>query len=139
MRFLLLILMIALLPLRSWALVAEPSSAHLATFNAIKKEAAKAQPELPEATIGSIKSPEHHCHPVAQSTSEGVDQASQAMPPTPQAPCSSCADCALCHTLATTSTPLLPSPPLLSHWLRPNGGDRFDSALAALSLKPPIA
>jgi cytochrome c553 len=121
MRFLLLILMIALLPLRSWALVGEPPSPHPTTFVAIEETAS-----------------EHPCHSSLSSTSENAAQTSQAKHPAQQTTCSTCGDCALCHTLATTSTPLLPAPPLLSHWLRPNSGDRFDSALAALSLKPPI-
>lgn len=137
MRLLLLILMIALLPLRSWALVAEPSSTHQAHANAIKKEAALAQPVALKSQLSSKT--EHHCHAAPGSTPQAVLALDQSNNTDPQPPCPSCSDCVLCHSLAATFAPLVPASPQLSNELRPSSGDRFDSALAALSLKPPIA
>ena len=129
--------MIALLPLRSWALVAEPSSPHQTHLAAIKKEAGLAQPAVLKSQLSSTT--EHHCHTAPGSTLEAVPALDQSNNTDPQPPCPSCGDCVLCHSLAATFAPLVPASPQLSNELRPSSGDRFDSALAALSLKPPIA
>lgn len=152
MRLLLLILMIALLPLRSWALVGEPVEAQTVALNAIKKVAAQAQFK---ASTGQISKNSLHahadCHPLtpsADSTAapepalalEGEStKASMAELDLSKSTCASCSDCALCHTLAPTLELGVSAAPAPSHWLRPGSKDQFDSALAALSLKPPIA
>jgi cytochrome c553 len=143
MRLLLLILMIALLPLRSWALVAQPLPHHPATFLAIEKEATQAQPAAPKGLNSANIAPEHPCHSALQNTNEAVVEGLVESGPTlqsaPETNCSTCGDCATCHTLAAMSAPQIATPPLLSHWLRPSSSAHFDSALAALGLKPPIA
>lgn len=137
MRYLLIILMFALLPLRSWALVAEPSSPHQAHLSAIKKEASTAKQAVLISQLSSKI--EHHCHTAPGSTLEAVLASPHPDTTDPQPTCPSCGDCVLCHSLTATFAPLVPASPQLSNELRPSSGDRFDSALAALSLKPPIA
>ena len=137
MRLLLLILMIALLPLRSWALVVEPSSTHQVHLSAIKKEALLAQPAVLTSQLSSKA--EHHCHAAPSSAPEAVLASPHPDTTDPQPTCPTCGDCVLCHSLAATFAPLLPASPQLSNELRTSSGDRFDSALAALSLKPPIS
>jgi hypothetical protein len=143
MRLLLLILMIALLPIRSWALMAELLPHHSATFFATEKEAAQAKPAALKSLNSADITHEHYCHSTLQSTPEvvleGLTEASPPLQAAPETNCSTCGDCATCHTLAAVSAPKAATPLLLSHWLRPSSSAHFDSALAALSLKPPIA
>ena len=129
MRLLLLILMIALLPLRSWALVGGPIEAQAVSLSAIKKTAhshADCHPLNPSAA------------PAAASAAEPA-KASVAELDSSKSTCASCSDCALCHTLAPAPGLVVSAAPMPSYWQRPGGKHRFDSALTGLSLKPPIA
>jgi len=154
MRFLLLILMIALLPLRSWALVGEPIEAQTVALIAIKKVAGQAQQKAPTGQIAQKTSlPHADCHPLTPSanptaTATAAPASASAAEPAKasvaeidasKSTCASCSDCAMCHTLAPAPMLGLSAAPAPSHWLRPGGKDHFDSALAALGLKPPIA
>jgi len=140
MRLLLLILMIALLPLRSWAAVGEPTEAHSATVTAINKIAIQANSNYPKSSIDQDEASTHHaCHTSVQTTPNVLAADSLKDLAQPSVPCLSCDDCALCHTLAAMSALSLSDAPLAFNWLRPTGSDRFHSALSALSLKPPIS
>jgi len=140
MRLLLLILMIALLPLRSWAIAGEPNEAHSATAFAINKIAIQAQPDYPKYSIDQDEASTHPaCHTSVQTTPSVLSADSLKDHANPSVPCLSCDDCALCHTLAAMSALSLSDAPLAFNWLRPTGSDQFHSALSALSLKPPIS
>ena len=144
MLLLLLILMIALLPLRSWAAVGVTIEARAVALFAIKKVAAQAKHTTPTVQIAQKTAHPHEaCHPltptaapasVGEPTKTSVTALAQ-----PKSPCTSCTDCALCHTLAPEPGLGVSSTPVPSHWQRPGGKHRFDSALTGLSLKPPIA
>ena len=138
MRLLLLILMFALLPLRSWALGGMPVEMHATPIAATKIIAAQAKPVALEHQIVQNINPAHHeCHSPVQTT-PGDPNFQLTDHSAPSVPCLSCDDCALCHTLAAMTEPDLSGPPLPPHGLRPTSRDHFDSALSALSLKPPI-
>jgi hypothetical protein len=146
MRLLLLILMIALLPLRSWAAVGVPIEAQAVVLSAIKKVAGQAKLTPPTIQITQkIAHPHEACHPLTPTAAPAAASAAEpaktsvATLAQPKSPCTSCTDCALCHTLAPEPGLGVSAAPVPSNGQRPGGKHRFDSALIGLSLKPPIA
>jgi hypothetical protein len=141
MRFLLLALLIALLPLRGWAGGAGALKISPNSVVAIEKIATHAHPARSTALLDiNSKTTHPDCHGHADETSSGASTTAQ----TPVSPShcpskTSCGDCQMCHTLAVVATPVLPQVMPLPHGLPRVEGIHFDSALSALSLKPPIA
>ena len=131
MRFLLLALLIALLPLRGWAGGAP----------AIEKIATQAQPTASTGQFDINSKPTHSdCHGHVDVALRMVSATAQ--DPVNQSHCpaqTSCGDCQMCHTLAVVATPVVP-PVMPLPYEQPRAADtHFDSALSTLSLKPPIA
>ncbi len=142
MRHWLLVLMIALLPLRGWAaatMAGQMPAAHAAA--AMQAETAHAGAPSHQGA-GSHKAaalmpdcPEH-----AAASAEPV-MAAGANADTTQASgdCHSCTSCQICHTVAATVNAALPALTFSPHALPAEGGASFASAQPAQGLKPPIS
>jgi hypothetical protein len=144
MRHFFLILMIALLPLRSWAgdiMAMEMASQHL---NAITLIAETTDDTWVNGHFGSQTSAETarstadcpgHVAMAPQESPGAVDAVDSA----PNGHCSTCGVCQICHTVALASATLWLAQSFATSSLLPFGSSRFTSALPALGLKPPIS
>lgn len=120
MRRFLLVLMIALLPLRGWVgdvMAMEMLVQHPA---AMQNVAASADAKMHE-----------ECHAEAEPSSSAADSG--------QSHCGSCPLCLICHSMAAPA-PWAASPAVwLIHALPATDPTRFASAASAFALKPPIS
>lgn len=148
MRFLLLVLMIALLPLRGWMgdamatdMAASQGRAHQIAAKTMASHAhsagesdhfhhemtapettqAGAQPDTPSASASNPDCLDH----AADASAHGQ--------------CGSCPACQACHTVALSSAGLTPRPVFHPFTLPASAAAQFASAEAALSQKPPIS
>lgn len=149
MRHWFLILMIALLPVRGWALgtmTGQMPAAHAPLTNtthaaapvqSAASEAAGAghhtaagmKPDCPDHA-GSVVQPDAHHAPEQDSGAAGSEAS---------ADCHSCTSCQICHTVAATAGAALPALSFTPHALPLLAGARFASAQPAPGLKPPIS
>lgn len=114
MRRLFLILLIALLPLRGWAM--DSMALQMVKHGAVAVSAHCAE------MLASAES-------VAQSTSADTDQATT--------PGMTCSLCQLCHILGLAVDVAMPATPPLPHLTWAHAPPRFVSATLASSFKPP--
>ncbi len=142
MRYLVVLLIIVLLPLRSWA--ADGMATQMAGSQiAIESGAARAHNTGATASFDGKKQslntvkvvPDCHENALAQRAAEGnIDKANSLA-----GHCDTCVACQACHTVALT--PVLPGVTIAftSLQLRQTSSAMFTSADAALGQKPPIA
>jgi hypothetical protein len=141
MRRIFLILMIALLPLRSWAgdiMAMEMTMQHVIAINFIAIS--------PDNTGASGL---FYAHKAASTGAECPGHTAMGFAPAPAAAdpaytpsdghCSTCGVCQICHTVALAQATVWLAPAFIAPTLVPIGGTRFTSALPALGLKPPIS
>ena len=139
MRYLVVVLMIFLLPLRSWA--GDSMALHMASNQiAIESGAASSHKAGATANFDHKKQAAHECHDVLFGESDsGKGQSNLSeIPQSEDSHCGTCQACQACHTVALL-------PPLFdvvnrlnSSQLRPSSS-AFTSAAAALGQKPPIS
>lgn len=150
MRHWFLILMIALLPVRGWALgtmTGQMPAAHAAMTDATVPAAAQVQTGASEATgaghhtAAGMKPdcPEHAGSAVQPEAHHAPEQDSGAVSSEASADCHSCTSCQICHTVAATASAALPALTFSPHALPSLAGARFASAQPAPGLKPPIS
>lgn len=146
----LLILMIALLPLRGW--VGDVMAVEMASksFTATENIANYSIPKMAndgfndKNTVGThAECPGHADMPnglSASSTGTAVLAATAENGNEPASGhCNTCSTCQICHTVALTSHMALNPPGFTPHALPATGSIRFASAFTALGQKPPIA
>ena len=148
MRRLLLILMIALLPVRGWVgdvmamdMAMEIVAQKLVTIelvaNNVHSTRATGQFNGENRPAAQGECAEHAANALIHSTSV-ADGASSADDAT-SGHCNTCGVCEICHTVAMAN-PMASNPPdFIPHTLPSIGSTRFASALTALSQKPPIS
>jgi hypothetical protein len=157
MRFLVVALMIALLPLRGWAgevMATEMASnqisqQHEQLDDAIESVAAHARKQGVSATFEGQKTAFEGQKPTfeakdtqtaAMHDCEGHAKADAAAPANAQGdPCASCNICQACHTLAITPMAAVLNPVFTSRSLPLSADTAFASAPSALGQKPPIS
>ena len=139
MRHLLLILMIALLPLRGWAgdaMATEMAAGQVAqmqqTYGATKSIAAKAHAE-------SVKADFDHETAVPDAVRTVADCAGHGAEDTDSSHCDTCSACQACHTVALAHAAHKVSSTFQAFALPQSAVDQFASADAALRQKPPIS
>lgn len=154
MRFLVLALMIALLPLRGWAgevMATEMASSqmgpvHKQDDSAIILGASRTHIHLAKATFEGQKTAFHAQDPLFESKDaqtsamhdcEGHTKADEAAPA--DAHCDSCPACQACHTVALATPAVDLNLTFSSRALPRPAAAQFASATAALGQKPPIS
>ena len=144
MRHLLLILMIALLPVRGW--VGDVMAMEMAAQKlvAIEIEASYVHSTRATGQFNGENRPaaqgecaEHAANAAIHSTTE-ADGASSADDAT-SGHCNTCGVCEICHSVALANAMASNPPDFIPHTLPCIGSTRFSSALTALSQKPPIS
>ncbi|MES2975365.1 MAG: hypothetical protein V4757_17245 [Pseudomonadota bacterium] len=146
MRHWLLILMIALLPLRGWAaatMAGQMPTAHAAA--AMQAETAHAGAPSHQGA-GTHKAaalmpdcPEHAAASAEPATAAAPADAADTDTTQASGDCHSCTSCQICHTVAATVNAALPALTFSPHALPAEGGASFASAQPAQGLKPPIS
>ena len=146
MRHLLLILMIALLPMRGWvgdvmAMEMAMAAQKLVTIeliaNNVYSTRATGQFKGENRSAAQGECAEHAANAAIHSPSV-ADRASSADDAT-SGHCNTCGVCEICHSVAMAN-PMASNPPdFIPHTLPSIGSTRFASALTALSQKPPIS
>ena len=134
MRYLVVLLMIVLLPLRGWA--ADGMATQMASSQiAIESGAARAHEIRVTPIFDHQKQVKPDCHEALAGQS-----AMQEMPPPAMDAdhCGTCQACQACHTVALLPTPLEVTASLSSPQMRPTR-IAFTSAAPALGQKPPIS
>lgn len=141
MRHLVLILMIALLPLRGWAgdvMATQMATQTASTVAAIETGAARAH-ELAATASFDHKNQAFEaaqgmpdCHTLAAGQPDADKAASSDH-------CGTCQACQACHTVALSSPTLDVVISFVSPQLRPIRAAAFTSAVTALGQKPPIS
>jgi len=154
MRFLVLALMIALLPLRGWAgevmatemAASQMSSVHKQAESAINSIAYSARTHWDKATFEGQKTSFDAQNPIfeakdAQTSAmhdcEGHAKADEVA--SAGAHCDSCPACQACHTVALATPAVDLNLTFSSRTLLRPAADHFASATAALGQKPPIS
>lgn len=150
MRHWFLIVMIALLPVRGWAL--GTMTGQMPPVHAAVTATSIAQGTPAQAAGGGSSKAGHHKPAVmmadceqhagasgqaASSHAQAEDSATDSTGAT--ADCHSCTSCQICHTVAATAAADLPALTFSSHALPSLAGARFASAQPAPGLKPPIS
>ena len=142
MRRWILVLMIALLPVRGWvgdAMASAMVSDRLVATNSI---AAHADPMRSAASSDAQDvAPDHaDCHGKAAmaASSEAPAQPTAATTQDGDA-CGSCTACQVCHTVAMAVPVVTVTPVLPHHATPPAMGQQFASAVPARGFKPPIS
>ena len=141
MRRFFLFLMIALLPLRSWAgdiMAVDMTMQHLVAINYIANNAyatrASDTLDTNQATDPSSECPGH------AAMVPGIVPGAVNTTNTPTDDhCSTCGVCQICHTVALAQVTVGLASAFIAASLVPLVGTRFTSALPALGLKPPIS
>ena len=136
MRHLLLILMIALLPLRGWA--GDAMATGMAAGQVAQMRVATVN-IASQAHAASVTAHFDHETPVSDSVRTVADCAGHGADDTDASHCDTCSACQVCHTVAlANSTPKLAS--IFQAFALPHSAaDQFASADAALRQKPPIS
>ena len=144
MRQLLLILMIALLPMRGWVgdvMAMEMSAQKLVAITLVANNAhptrATGQFNGENMPAAQGECAEHAGNAAIHSTSV-ADAASSADDAT-SGHCNTCAVCEICHSVALHNAMASNPPDFIPHTLPSIGSTRFASALSALGQKPPIS
>lgn len=140
MRHIFVILMIALLPLRSWAgdlMAVDMATQHINAISFIANSAYEV------GTTGTFDKnqaadPGSEC-PGHVATASSPISVVNAADTTADGHCSTCGVCQICHVVALAPTTVRLAPTFISSTVAPFGGTRFTSALSALGLKPPIS
>ena len=140
MRHLFVILMIALLPLRSWAgdlMAIDMATQHV---NAIIFIANNTHDTGTRGTFDTNQAanPGSECSGHVATASGAISVVNAADTPA-DGHCSTCGVCQICHVVALAQTTVWLAPTFIPPALAPIGGTRFTSALPALGLKPPIS
>jgi Tfp pilus assembly protein PilX len=120
-RVLLLLILIALLPLRAWA--GDAMAIQMAAQAAHHSRLAVAA----KAPLAHALCHEAQAEPTAPHTSPAQDH------------CETCASCQACFTVAITVPAMLSATQPLLHGLPHAGSAQFTSAILALGHKPPIS
>lgn len=137
MRYLVVLLMIVLLPLRGWA--GDSMATQMAGSQiAIESGAARAHEIRAKATFDHQKQAKPDCHETLSGQSAGQDISSPAPNSDHSGNCQTCQACQACHTVALLPALLEVTANLSSPQMRPTR-TAFTSAAAALGQKPPIA
>ena len=138
MRLLLLALMIALLPLRSWVgdvmateMVLQHSYAAKSIVNDAYSAGAKDHFNVNSEALHT------NCHDLAAAVAGTNGPESQA--DAQHGHCSTCSACQICHTVAVTAMASAVAEFSLPHVLRPADSVRFASTVSTPYLKPPIS
>ena len=147
MRHLVLVLMIALLPLRGWAgdVMATQMAVSAASIEAISIEAVAIETGSPDAReTGGKASFIHHKQMVELSDVATVcHEHPGSQPDTANASnsvhCTTCPACQVCHTVALSPSSLDVTISFASPQLGQSSASIFTSADAALGQKPPIS
>lgn len=133
MRYLVVLLMIVLLPLRGWA--GDSMATQMASSQiAIESGAAHAHETRATANFDHQNQVKPDCHEVM---SGQVDSGEIASNTADSSHCGTCQACQACHTVALLPVALDVAAGLNSPHLRPTSR-AFTSAAAALGQKPPI-
>lgn len=140
MRHIFVILMIAMLPLRSWAgdlMAMDMTTQHI---NAISFIASSAYDTRTRGTFDTNQTtdPGFECPGHVPTASVPISVVNAADTPA-DGHCSTCGVCQICHVVALAQTTVWLAPTFIPPALAPIGGTRFTSALPALGLKPPIS
>lgn len=122
MRYLLVALMIATLPLRGWA------------GNAMAVDMAAHQVMMAQAQAIDVVPMPADCAMAMQTPAEATKQANST-----SSHCHSCDTCQLCLALATASQACWVASPISRHNAALHTGTAFSSAESASSFKPPIS
>jgi hypothetical protein len=140
MRHWLLILLIALLPLRGWASggMATQMAAGQIAIEKIADYAALTRANSPfdaqsAAPTTTHTAPDCHGH-ASHLRHDAKPGASQA-----DADTSACGACQICHSVALNAAVPVVSPSAIAPWVPPCSRTHFTSADRALGLKPPIS
>jgi hypothetical protein len=134
MHHIILVIMIALLPLRGWAgdaMATQMASAAVA----IEKGASRAHEMAATADFDHQKKVTPDCHEHLADPLAGHDTSETAAS---NDHCGTCQACQACHTVALSPSPLQVTASFTSPQLRPTNAAAFTSAAAALGQKPPI-
>ena len=137
MRYLVLVLMIALLPLRGWAgdvMAVEMASHSTSHLVAINSGAIGAHEMLATTSLDDNNQVFHDCHGVIQDQTGG-DRTAIVMD---DGHGSTCQACQACHTVALSPSVTVMDGFLHSAQLLPTSATSFTSAFTALGQKPPI-
>ncbi len=139
MRRWLLVLMIALLPVRGWVGDAMASEMAGAQLNAINSIVAHADSTRATAGFATQSGAESHadCHGQA-ALAAAPDDAAQPLEHSTQ-DCGSCTACQVCHTVALAAPDASATPVQRHHGTPPAAGQPFASAVLARGFKPPIS
>lgn len=124
MRYLLVALMIATLPLRGWA-------GNVMAVDMAAQQVMMAQAQAQAVDVVPMPA---DCAMTMQTPTEAMQQASQT-----SSHCHSCDTCQLCLALATSSPVDWPASPISRHNAALHTGTTFSSAESASSFKPPIS
>ncbi len=130
MRHLILVLMIALLPLRTWAgdlMAIDMASGALAASASASDHAAAA---------GDAAAAHHQMTTASECEGHAGTSPTESAA---QAHCKTCVTCQICHSVVILTQAPVVMPPVLAPPASAIGAPRFASAERALSQKPPIA
>jgi len=136
MRFLLIALMIALLPLRGWM-----GDAMATEMAASPGQASQIAAKTIAAEVHNAGESDHFHHEMtatetAQSTPDCLDHSADTKS---HGKCGSCSACQACHTVALSSAAQTLRPVFHPFTLPASAAAQFASAEAALGQKPPIS
>ncbi|WP_394791217.1 hypothetical protein [Rhodoferax sp.] len=132
MRRFILILMIALLPLRSWVGEAMAMDMQLQHPLAMQNIAASADKSSASAAFNAEM-------PMTHTDCPGHAEAAKSASDSSPSHCGTCPLCQMCHSAAAPAPSVVPPAAWLRHALPFAGQTRFASAAAAFALKPPIS
>lgn len=120
-RLVLLLILIALVPLRAWS--GDAMAIQMA-----------AQAHATSAELAAGPPAAHtNCHEMQ------AESAPTPQPHNTQDPCATCASCQACFTVALVMPATQPATQALPHGLPPTASAEFTSAILALGHKPPIS
>ena len=141
MHRIVLIIMIALLPLRSWAgdvMAMDMTVQHLVAINI---EAGRTDATMAGNAFDShsAANPGVDCPGHGATGSSLLPGAVDPSDTPANGHCSTCGICQICHVVALANTAAGLAPAIIATPLLPFGSTRFTSAPSALGLKPPIS
>lgn len=140
MRLLLLALMIALLPLRGWVGDAMATEMALGHSFATKNVATEIYVKRTASHLDVASEVQHtECHGHAGAAGDVSTNAPESQDNANHDHCSNCSACQICHTIAAIAMTDMMAESAMPPVLRPAGGIRFASTVAAPHLKPPIS
>lgn len=143
MRYLIVTLMMALLPVRAWLGDAMALSMAVGDANAMKIVAASAEPARAGSTFSLKKAltpqPCHEAHGEAHTAISHLAETTPSADHTAHSDCNQCSTCQICHSVVLSppaqALPLLALPTQLAH----SNHALFASVPRAPHLKPPIS